>query len=70
MVDKGTAEGEAGSPGSDGTLVCPFRELNCFTLPKIESTIGSYFHVASTFDLPPLQGASLWADVPRVETLG
>jgi hypothetical protein len=27
-----------------------------------------YFRVASTFDLPPLQGESLWAVVPRVET--
>jgi hypothetical protein len=31
-----------------------------------------YFRVVSTFDLPPLQlqGESLWAAVPRVETLG
>ena len=30
----------------------------------------TYFRVVSTFDLPPLQGESLWVAVPRVETLG
>jgi hypothetical protein len=32
----------------------------------------AYFRVVSTFDLPALQlqGESLWAAVPRVETLG
>jgi hypothetical protein len=32
--------------------------------------IWTYFPIVSTFDLPPLQGESLWALVPRVETLG
>jgi hypothetical protein len=49
------------------------RGSACWTksliLPK-GATIGSYFHVVSTFVLPPLQGASLWWTVPRVETLG
>ncbi len=33
-------------------------------------TIGPTFALFSTFDLPPLQGESLWVAVPRVETLG
>jgi hypothetical protein len=42
------------------------QELEC----AIETvTIRTYSRVVSTFDLPPLQGASLWV-VPRVETLG
>jgi hypothetical protein len=43
--------------------------------PKIRVRIDTCynwisFRVVSTFDLPPIQGESLWAAVPRVETLG
>jgi len=35
-----------------------------------EICYNSYFRFVSTFDLAPLQGASLRWSVPRVETLG
>jgi hypothetical protein len=34
------------------------------------ATNGLRCRVASTLNLPPLQGASLWVAIPRVETLG
>ena len=42
---------------------------------KLECTIEpcynwNYFRVVSTFDLPPLQGESLWAGFPGLKTLG
>ena len=43
------------------------KEIEC----AIETCYNcTYFRVVSTFDLPPIQGESLWAVVPRVETLG
>jgi hypothetical protein len=37
---------------------------------KNSPSFESQFHIFSTFNLPPLQGAPLCGLVPRVETLG
>ena len=39
-------------------------------LVKLAPIAAPNFRVVSAFDLPPLQGESLWAAVPRVETRG
>jgi hypothetical protein len=54
---------------ADLTKLAPIAALNLEC--AIETCYNwTYFRVVSTFDLPPLQGESLWVAVPRVETLG
>jgi hypothetical protein len=65
---------------SSGLEMLKGREADLIKLapiakPKLACAIEpfynwTYFRVVSTFDLPPLQGESFWAAVPRVETLG
>jgi hypothetical protein len=44
--------------------------LRKWNAPLRRAATGLYCHIVSIFDLPPLQGASLWVAVPRVKTLG
>jgi hypothetical protein len=56
-------------PEADLTKLAPIaaQKLAC----AIETCYNwTYFRVVSTLDLPPVQGESLWAAVPRVGTMG
>jgi hypothetical protein len=37
---------------------------------RLQLVVGPYLYLVRTFDLAPLQGASLWEGVPGVETPG